>query len=219
MSAGMASQTHGSGHTSVTDGKCVAGIDVGGERKGFHLVVLRDNQIVCSTRSLSPEIIAERCVELGVVAVGVDAPCQWGQAGQGAWPRSNFRRKGFFASQHRLGRWQLGTTSMAGCSMASVCTTPYQQPTYCSREYARPKEKFICSPAPSRCGLDGCGVARKAKAASALPRQQHQIDLRLLRSIDAIDAGLCALTAGYVLAGKAYQYGDKAGGYLLVPNV
>jgi len=223
MSAGMASQTQGFGRTWVTDGKCVAGIDVGGERKGFHLVVLRDNQIVCSTRSLSPEVIAERCVELGVVAVGVDAPCQWGQAGAGRLAEKQLSQKRIFcfstptralAVGNNFYGWMFNGERMYDALSAThllfegVC--PPQGKVY-----------FETFPHAITCAFLGTDVAfapLKRKQRSEL-LQQHQIDLRLLRSIDAIDAGLCALTAGYVLAGNAYQYGDKAGGYLLVPNV
>ncbi|MDW3683019.1 hypothetical protein RA280_14930 [Cupriavidus sp. CV2] len=39
----------------------------------------------------------------------------------------------------------------------------------------------------------------------------------MLKSIDAVDAALCALTARFLLEGKTYPYGDAMGGYIQVP--
>jgi len=43
------------------------------------------------------------------------------------------------------------------------------------------------------------------------------IDTRMLKSIDEVDAALCALTAKFLLEGKSYSYGDATGGYIWVP--
>jgi hypothetical protein len=39
-----------------------------------------------------------------------------------------------------------------------------------------------------------------------------------LRSIDDIDAALCALTARQVLAGSFHAYGDSVEGFILLPH-
>lgn len=44
------------------------------------------------------------------------------------------------------------------------------------------------------------------------------IDPAPLKSIDAVDAALCALTAQYVLAGRSKAYGDTECGYIFVPG-
>lgn len=43
------------------------------------------------------------------------------------------------------------------------------------------------------------------------------IDTRLLKSIDALDAALCALTAEYLWLGQTKAYGDADGGHIFVP--
>ncbi|KMN47255.1 hypothetical protein VK92_38315, partial [Burkholderia sp. LK4] len=45
------------------------------------------------------------------------------------------------------------------------------------------------------------------------------IDVSTLKSVDARDATLCALTAQYVIDGNAHAYGDTEGGYIRVPIV
>jgi predicted RNase H-like nuclease len=66
----------------------------------------------------------------------------------------------------------------------------------------------------------------RAVASAKLKRHQRRqlpetagIDTRALKSIDAIDAALCASTAKYLLEGRTHAYGDAAGGYILVPAV
>ena len=48
--------------------------------------------------------------------------------------------------------------------------------------------------------------------------QDAGIDPMPLKSIDAVDAALCALTAQYVFMGRGKAYGDTEGGYIFVPE-
>ena len=61
------------------DGNAVVGIDVGGERKGFHAVAL-GNGAFEKTTSTEPVEILDWCLERKVKVVAVDAPCGWSQA-------------------------------------------------------------------------------------------------------------------------------------------
>ena len=58
----------------------VAEIDVGGARKGFHAVALRDGVFETLT-SIDPDEIVHWCLERHATIVAVDAPCGWSQAG------------------------------------------------------------------------------------------------------------------------------------------
>ncbi len=60
----------------------VAGIDVGGTRKGFHAVALREERIVATLATSVPGEVVAWCRELHVSAVGVDAPCRWSHTGR-----------------------------------------------------------------------------------------------------------------------------------------
>lgn len=69
-----------------------------------------------------------------------------------------------------------------------------------------------------------CAFLGKDIASAKLKRiQRRQLledagtDTKTLRSIDAVDAALCALTARHLLKGEARAYGDAQGGYLQVP--
>jgi predicted nuclease with RNAse H fold len=61
--------------------RTVAGIDIGGDRKGNHLVILRGTEIVCNLRKQTPESMLEKCLQFEVAAVAIDAPCLWRLAG------------------------------------------------------------------------------------------------------------------------------------------
>lgn len=54
----------------------VVGIDVGGERKGFHAVALRDSNFIEKTADRDPNAIVDWCLEKEAKIVAVDAPCQ-----------------------------------------------------------------------------------------------------------------------------------------------
>jgi predicted nuclease with RNAse H fold len=43
------------------------------------------------------------------------------------------------------------------------------------------------------------------------------IETTSLRSIDEVDAALCALTANFLLEGRVVAYGDELGGFIVVP--
>src|SRR5262245_60050950 len=63
-------------------GRTVAGIDVGGTRKGFHAVALRGKKILATLATCHAANLAGWCREQGASAVGVDAPCRWSLPGR-----------------------------------------------------------------------------------------------------------------------------------------
>ena len=59
----------------------VIGIDVGGERKGFHAVALQNGTFVATLAHSDPAVIVSWCRQLKAVVVAVDAPCGWSAGG------------------------------------------------------------------------------------------------------------------------------------------
>lgn len=207
----------------MTEGRCVAGVDVGGERKGFHLVVLRDSGIVCSIKSRNPEDLVAQCDEFGVVAVGVDAPCKWGRPGFGRLAEKQLAKARIFSfstpSRELAGENSFYGWMFNGERMYHALSTHY--PLFDASRIPNGRVLFETFPHAITCAFVGTDVALarlKRMQRSELLRQ-HGIETGILKSIDAVDAALCALTAGYLLAEKVRQYGDQAGGYLLVPEV
>ena len=58
----------------------VAGIDVGGARKGFHAVLLEGSRVVDQLNTSDPEALARWCLRAERIAI--DAPCGWALPGE-----------------------------------------------------------------------------------------------------------------------------------------
>ena len=78
---------------------------------------------------------------------------------------------------------------------------------------------FETFPHAITCALLGRDVAsaKQKKAQRRKLLEDAGIATAALKSIDAIDAALCALTARYYLQGQTRAFGDEASGYILVP--
>lgn len=59
----------------------VVGIDVGGQGKGFHAVVLRGKYFVDKTTDTNPAVTVDWCLNHGATVISVDAPCGWSITG------------------------------------------------------------------------------------------------------------------------------------------
>jgi hypothetical protein len=104
----------------IVDSGVVAGIDVGGKRKGCHLVILHGTRIFLRVKSSESLELLDACLAHGVQVVGIDAPCLWShkQADAGLLNRSS-RVNGFSASPrlHEKGRHRVSST--VGCYAVS----------------------------------------------------------------------------------------------------
>ncbi|RFU46947.1 DUF429 domain-containing protein [Paraburkholderia sp. DHOC27] len=205
--------------------RTVAGIDVGGDRKGNHLVVLRGTQILLNASAISPDQMLQECIDRGVAAVGIDAPCRWGAEGTGRSAEKALARQRIscFATPTRdraIGnrsgfyRWMLNgeriydtfsrhfplfTKDDADHDRVCFETFPHAiASAFLGREVASAKQKRV----QRRHILENAGIETAA-----------------LTNIDSVDAALCALTATLFLAEKTHAYGDEAGGFIVVPTI
>lgn len=202
----------------------VAGIDIGGDRKGCHLVVLRGNEILCNINSRSPEPLARTCLEFAAMAVGIDSPCRWGIPGLGRCAEKRLANAGIFSfATPTRERAQANTSGFYGWMFNGERV--YQalaatHPLLTERCYSSGKVTFETFPHAVTCAMLGTEMT-SAKRKRQQRRQLLEaagIDTRCLKSIDAVDAALCALTAQYLVAGKTDAYGDADSGYIVVPN-
>ncbi|HEX7641951.1 MAG TPA: DUF429 domain-containing protein [Burkholderiaceae bacterium] len=200
----------------------VAGIDVGAHKKLCNLVILRGTEVIANVARIAPEDIPALCIEHGVQAAGVDAPCLW--------------RAGTAARQ--------AERDMAGAGVSSFSTPTEEQgrasrfydwmffgmrvyralqathPRLLEARYGGGPVCFETFPHAITCALLGVDVARaglKSTQRKAL-LESFKIDTAELKSVDARDAALCAVTAQFLLRGKTKTYGDAAGGYIHVPD-
>ncbi|MCP3024305.1 DUF429 domain-containing protein [Cupriavidus basilensis] len=201
----------------------VAGIDVGGDKKGCNLVILQGTSVLCSINSRKPEELVQACVEYDVVAVGIDAPCHW-RPGDGARlaEKELARERIYSFSTPTRDRATSNANGFYGWMFNGERVYQAFAPTYpllSDKDYAKGKVSFETFPHAITCAMLGKAVA-SAKLKSTQRRKLLErigIDTRMLKSIDAVDAALCAVTARFLLEGRTYPYGDATGGYIQVP--
>lgn len=201
----------------------VAGIDVGGPRKGFHLVVLQGTQVRAVQVRQDAAEVARACVQHEVALVGIDAPCRWGLEGSGRSAERALARERIacFATPSRARAlatrsgfydWMLNGERL----YAALAAT---HPVLMTERYGGGRACFETFPHAVTCALLGRELA-SAKFKRVQRRTllaQAGIDTSALSSIDAIDAAVCALTAAHLAGGQVRAYGDAAGGYIFVP--
>jgi len=205
----------------------VAGIDVGGDRKGCHLVVLRANTIVLVDKG-SPEHVANVAVASGAIAIGIDSPCKWATSGSGRAAEKELARDHIFcfstptkekalSSVSGFYRWMLNgeRVFLALADTHSLLET---------NRFSQTNTCFETFPHATTCALLGKKIA-SAKLKRTQRRQlleKFGIDTHSakcpLKSVDALDAALCALTAQYLIDGRTKAYGDTETGIIVVPG-
>lgn len=62
--------------------KIVVGVDVGGQKKGFHAVALRGGQFFEKFATRDVREVVSWCRKLDASAIGIDVPCCWSRTGQ-----------------------------------------------------------------------------------------------------------------------------------------
>jgi predicted nuclease with RNAse H fold len=199
----------------------VVGIDVGGPRKGYHGVALRDGHYWDQKESSSALVMVEWCQQVGARAVGVDAPCRWSATG-----RARPAERALAAAKIH---------AFATPSRAAAEARPFYHWMVNGAELYRLLEKYyrlfdggaeanssVCFetfPQAVACALAGKIVSAKQK--TTIRRQLLRcvgIDTEPLRNIDTVDAALCAFTAHAFLCGAHETYGDAVEGFIVVPS-
>jgi predicted nuclease with RNAse H fold len=208
----------------MRSGHTVAGIDVGGTKKGFHLVIMRGHVIVHVSSSTDAVQLHRQCMDFDVTAVGIDAPSQWAVEGAGR------------AAERELARERISCFSTPTEARATANTSGFYEwmfngarvyqafvsshPVLKSREYEGTRACFETFPHAITCAY----LARDVVSAKLKLMQRRKlledlgIDMSRLTSIDYLDAALCAHTAHLLIEGKTRAYGDAQGGLIFVPD-
>jgi predicted nuclease with RNAse H fold len=198
----------------------VAGVDVGGMRKGLHAVALARGQVLATYASTAPRAIAEWCVTMQACAVGVDAPSRWSVTGRSRAAERELRAAGIqafatptlaVATAKPFYRWMLNGADLylalarhyalyeGGEPAARICLETYPQAVACALATRVLR-------------------ARDKRANRRAVLSQAGIDIRRLTNIDYLDAALCAVAACYARAGHYRAYGNGGEGRIYVPG-
>ena len=198
----------------------MVGIDVGGPRKGFHAVALRDGVYRDQFASLDPLALAAWCIQVGARTVAIDAPCRWSRTGRARPAERALAAEGIHAfatpsldaaEGRDFYRWMLNGAALyrvieahfrlfdgVNAATGPVCCETFPQ-------------AVACALAGRVVSARGKGVVRRALL------REVGIATVPLATIDLVDAALCALAAQALLAGRVKTYGDVGEGLIVVP--
>ena len=200
----------------------VVGIDVGGVKKGFHVVALREGQFLEKLATRDPLTVLTWCRALKASVIGIDAPCKWSLTGRARPCERELSGSGlssFFTPSMAIGHvhpfygWMVN-----GAELFRLLGPHYR--LFDGRSTALSPACFETFPHAVACVLAGRTLSAKQKRFDRrrlLGRAGIVTDS--LTNIDEVDAALCALTAQHFLAGTFKAYGDDAEGYIVVPSV
>lgn len=199
--------------------QAVAGIDVGGDRKGFHAVALSDGRFIDKKTDCDPEKIVEWCLHHNAGVVAVDAPCLWSRKGGSRLAERHLAAKKIhcFATPTRQGaegrnfyRWMFN-----GEKLYQALALEYQLFDGTATSGAICFETF---PHAIMRSLNGLPIRAGGKAATRRAALKSEgYDVSRLTNIDFVDAALCAFTAKKFRAGQYTSYGECEEGVIVVP--
>jgi predicted RNase H-like nuclease len=203
----------------------VAGIDVGGARKGFHAVLLEGSRVVDQLNTSDPEALARWCLRAERIAI--DAPCGWALPGersrlcerqlaaQGVRCFATPTREAALASRSNFYGWVLRGEALYQALQR------YRVPIARDAQALQGRCSFESFPHGITVALSPqieVKAAFKLEQRSAL-LERFGVSLSGLSSIDWIDAAVCALAGQHIAKGaEAEIYGEPEGGLLVLPG-
>ncbi|MEB3200366.1 MAG: DUF429 domain-containing protein [Synechococcaceae cyanobacterium] len=201
----------------------VVGIDVGGRRKGFHAVALQAGAYRGQRVTADPLELARWCrEEIGARLIAIDAPCRWSADGRARPCERQLNARGIrcFASPSRAAAvahpsdyygWML-----QGEALYRELETSH--PLLGALPPAGPAcfETFPHAITWQLRGGEASAAHKRPQRLALL--QQAGLDPTPFRSMDLIDAALCALAAHHLASGGAcLACGEPESGLIVLP--
>jgi predicted nuclease with RNAse H fold len=202
----------------------VVGIDVGGNRKGYHAVALRSGKVFDTKTSTSPAEIVTWCLDMEAAVVSVDAPCRWSRSDSSRQAEKDLKVAGkkvhCFATptkdrarSHKGGFYDW---VFNGEKLYELLAPHY--PLYDGTLRKR-SVSFETFPHAIVCSLQGKVVQAKPKLSKRRKVLcDRSYDVSMLSNIDLVDAALCAVAAEEFVKGHTMSFGEQDEGFIVVPN-
>jgi predicted nuclease with RNAse H fold len=200
----------------------VVGVDVGGPKKGFHAVALRDGEFSEKFSTLNSLEVADWCRKLDASAVGIDAPCCWRLTRRARPCERALATEAIHAfatpsqavgERHRFYRWMRN-----GADLYRLITLHYR--LFDGQHSTSSLVCFETFPHAVACALAGTILSAKHKCSDRRRLlREAGLSIDSLSNIDMVDAALCALVAHHLLAGTIKTYGDAEEGFIVVPKL
>lgn len=202
----------------------VVGIDVGGERKGFHAVALRGGFFEEKITATDPAVIVDWCLAQKATVVSVDAPCGWSQTGPSRLAERELELLGekiyCFATptRERAKNHDKGFYDWVFNGEKLYVELQKYYPLFNGERRKGPLciETF---PHAVVCSMASQVVSAKLKVKvrrNAL--QSSGYDISGLSNIDFVDAALCAVAANEFLKDNYKSFGNREEGFIVVPR-
>ena len=200
----------------------VVGIDVGGRKKGFHGVALRDGAYRERFQSVDAQAMAAWVRRLGAPAVGVDAPCRFSADGRMRSAERELARGGIpcFAtpSQARARAHGFYAWMLNGMSLYEALSPAYRLLDAPSRPAPSERVCFETYPQAVACALAGRRLSGRNKRSERRELLEAAgIAADGLGPLDFVDAALCAVAAHCFVRGRYEALGEAADGFIVVP--
>lgn len=205
----------------MNEAPVLVGIDVGGQKKGFHAVALQGHRFVDKYSSADPGAVIDWCVKHRAQAVGIDAPCRWSKTGHARPAEKELAKAGIHAFatpilDAAIGRpfydWMFNGERLYQSAARQYHLFDGTHST------VRPV-CFKTFPQAVACALAGKIVPAKQKSTNRRQLLDQQgIDASTFTNIDWVDAALCAVTATYLWQRRCHSYGDRDEGFIVVPD-
>ncbi len=199
----------------------VVGIDVGGERKGFHAVALRSGAFVATLADRDPAVIVRWCQQQNATVVAVDAPCGWSAGGS-----SRLAERSLAIGAHKIHCFATPTRARAKQSRfyawvfngERLYNQLFKHYALFNGVWRAGPACFETFPHAVVCALAGRVVAAHPKRETrrtALRKPGYEVSM--LSNVDFVDAALCAVTANAFAGGSYRLFGQTKEGFIVVP--
>ena len=201
----------------------MVGIDVGGLRKGFHCVALREGRLVGVLRSLEVEAVVRWCRAHRARVIAIDSPCLWSSNRNSRVAERELSQAGISCfSTPTLQKATAHTKGFYGWVFNGMALFEALRPSHPLLNDQSDLESPLCIetfPHAIECALRGeiASAKTKTKSRRALLRELG-LDSSELTNIDFVDAALCAVAAEHYRVRKYRTYGDSREGFIVVPQ-
>jgi len=209
---------------SNSAGITTVGIDVGGERKGFHAVALANGEYHSQLSTKNTKELSQWCREtVRARVIAVDAPCRWSKDGHSRSAERELMKKSIwcFSTPMRAKAVVHPANYFGWMLRGEKLFRALEDDFPLCRELPAVSRKCCFETFPHaitwhlRCG--NADASQKRTQRRELLREAG-IDLTELTNIDLVDAALCALTAHHAATGgKCVSFGEPNTGLIIVP--
>lgn len=205
----------------------VIGIDVGGERKGYHAVTLLDGRFTRVFHHTDPGKIVEWCINQAARVIAVDAPSGWSDPKKSPSGKSRQAERDLASSE-----WHIHSFATPDKERVEAHNF-YKWMLNGEKLYQHLKDQYPLFQGTRRTGnrvcfeTFPCAIERVLSGGANKRLSKRQARREVLREdgygidglggIDYVDAALCSVMAYKFHHGKYQSFGNQEEGYIVVP--